>query len=243
MSFPHGFHLEHPRIGKMDEHSHSMDDNVFLHVANVIYLCSYSVRDILWLRALTVLAMLLAGACYWTCSQYGALGWQGAFLAINIFQIGLLVYERRPVKLSDVEQRLHDGPLHTLTARQVQRFNHAAEWQTIGFGEVLLEEDKPLEHLILVLSGHAKVVTQEREIALIESGQFAGEMSFLTGGNTTASVVALDTILYARWPKSYIEDLMQREQELSTALQAALGTDLVRKLVRDRNKLLQAADE
>lgn len=206
-----------------------------LHLANILYLASYSVRDILWLRILTVAAMLSLGCCYWSCNEMSALSWQGIFLLINLVQIGLLVYERRPVQLTDTQKKLHDGPLHTLTPRQVQRFTAKAEWATFHAGDSMLVEGSHLEFLILLLSGRAKVFADGKEIAAIEEGQFAGEMSFLTGGKTSAEVVADGAVLVAMWPERYVTDLMQRDHELGTALQAALGTDLVKKLLLSRN--------
>ena len=41
----------------------------WIHVANVLYLASYSVRDILWLRILTVVAALCLLPYYFTCSN------------------------------------------------------------------------------------------------------------------------------------------------------------------------------
>ncbi len=74
-------------------------------------------------------------------------------------------------------------------------------------------------------------------IARLEAGHFAGEMSFLTGGNTTAAVVAKDTLLVAKWPREYVNDLMQRDREFGNALQSALSNDLVRKILKGREKL------
>lgn len=210
-------------------------DGPLLHIANVLYLASYSVRDILWLRILTVIAMLCLGGCYVQCGEMTALMWQSAFLTINLAQIGLLLYERRPVQLTEVQKQLIEGPLQALTPRQVQRFSDKAHWQTFPSGGTLLEEDTKLESLILILSGKAKVTHEGKEIATIETGQFAGEMSFLTGGNTTAKVVAIGAVLCAMWPEDYVTELMQRDRDLGTALQAALGTDLVKKLLRSRS--------
>jgi hypothetical protein len=209
-------------------------DGPLLHFANILYLASYSVRDILWLRLLTVAAMLCLGWCYWTSGNFSPFAWQSVFLAINVFQIWLLILERRPVKLTPVQKKLHEGPLRTLTARQVVRFTDKAQWSTIAPGQTLLAEDIRLENLILLLSGSAIVKAKGKQIARIGEGHFAGEMSFLTGGNTSAEVIADSPSLIAKWPEQYITELMQRDRELGSALQAALGTDLVRKLIKSR---------
>ena len=213
-------------------------DGPLLHIANILYLASYSVRDILWLRVLTVIAMLCLGWCYLSCTPPAmtAVWWQTAFLSINLFQIGILLYERRPVQLTEAQKEMHAGPLHTLTPRQLQRFTQKAEWCTIPAGEQLLAENKRLEHLILILSGEASVVAKGKPIAKLAGGQFAGEMSFLTGGNTTAQVVADEPVLVAKWSERYVSEIMRRDTELGTALQAALGVDLVKKLVNSRQQ-------
>lgn len=211
-------------------------DSPLLHVANILYLASYSVRDILWLRALTVLAMLCLSWCYWECAAYNALWWQAAFLTINIAQICVLVHERRPVQLTPDQKRLHAGPLKTLTPRQVQKFAGEAEWKAIEAEQRLLSENSDLDYLILILSGKARIVAKGEEIATIDEGQFAGEMSFLTGDKTSADVIAEGPVLYARWPEEYVTELIRKDQDLGTALQAALGMDLVKKLLRTRDK-------
>lgn len=217
-------------------HDELMHTSPFLHIANILYLASYSVRDILWLRVLTVAAMISIGWCYLCHGETGAVYWQSAFLAINLVQIGILLMERRPVKLTEDQQKMHNGPLRNLSPRQVQRFTSKAEWSTVRAGEVLLEEDSQLESLILVLSGRAKVIADGKYIADLGEGQFAGEMSFLTGGTTTAQVVADSTVLVAKWSEKYVTDLMQKDQDLGQALQASLGSDVVRKLIKSREK-------
>ena len=208
----------------------------FLHLANVLYVASYSVRDILWLRVLTVVALLCLSVCYVACGWWSALAWQMVFLAINVVQIGFLIRERRPVQLSETQRRLLDGPLQTLTPRQVQRFSNQAVWSSLVSGETLIEENVRPDNLVLLLSGNARVIAQGRDIASLDEGQFAGEMSFLTGGNTSARVVADGAVLIASWPESYVTDLMRRDLQLGTALQTALGLDLVKKLLKSRDE-------
>lgn len=209
-------------------------DSPLLHIANILYLASYSVRDMLWLRCLTVLAMLCLSYCYIACDAWQAVYWQLAFLAINIVQIVFLLLERRPVKLTPVQQQLIDGPLLSLSPRQVQRFAEKAVWRDYQQGERILEENTRLNHLVLIFTGEATVTASGREIARLNDGQFAGEMSFLTGGNSTAEVTAVGEVQCAQWSREYVTDMLARDRELGTAIQAALGTDLVKKLLRTR---------
>src|SRR5262245_51875725 len=71
---------------------------VLINAANVLYLASYVVRDILWLRALTMVAGLALVFYYalLPAPLVVAIAWNAVFLAINAWQIRLLLLERRP---------------------------------------------------------------------------------------------------------------------------------------------------
>lgn len=77
-----------------------------IHVANVVYLASFLVRDILWLRSLTCLGLVF-GLLFFTCRTeplYGPAVWHVAFLVINVVQIRRLVLERRALILTENER-------------------------------------------------------------------------------------------------------------------------------------------
>jgi hypothetical protein len=73
--------------------------HVLIHVANVIYLASYLVKDILWLRLLAVVAgsVLLAVYALLPHPLWGAFAWNVVFLLVNLKQIRMLLLERRAV--------------------------------------------------------------------------------------------------------------------------------------------------
>ena len=75
--------------------------------ANLLYLASYSVRDILWLRALTIVAAGLLIPYYYLqpAPLWIAIGWNLLFTAINLYWITRLLLQRRPVQLSSDEQQ------------------------------------------------------------------------------------------------------------------------------------------
>lgn len=63
--------------------------DALVSVANVFYLMSYSVRDILWLRILTVVGGTLLLPYYYLQTEplWAPFGWNLVFLAINVFWI------------------------------------------------------------------------------------------------------------------------------------------------------------
>jgi hypothetical protein len=68
----------------------------WITVANLLYLVSYSIQDIWWLRAVTVVAALLLIPYYamQPVPLVAAIGWNVLFIAINAYWIVRLVRER-----------------------------------------------------------------------------------------------------------------------------------------------------
>ncbi len=209
-----------------------MGVDVLVHVANVLYLFSYLVRDILWLRMLTVVAILCLMPYFFfqPTPLWAPIGWNVVFTAINGFQIYLLLLERRPVKLSEAEQRLYQLVFRSLTPREMLKLISLAEWKTARAGEVLCEEGVDVDSMLLLHDGRARVLAGGAEVAALGAGQFVGEMSFLTGKKTSARVVAADEVHYVAWPRDALKEFLGRNVDLNAALQMILGIDLVEKL-------------
>src|SRR5439155_14745174 len=95
---------------------------IWFHLANILYVVSYLVTDILWLRALAVLGGL--SSLTWTLTtptpSATFIGWTLVYNTINIVQIARLWRERRPVRLTAEAQVLYAAAFGTLTPRQSQ---------------------------------------------------------------------------------------------------------------------------
>jgi CRP-like cAMP-binding protein len=89
--------------------------------------------------------------------------------------------------------------------------------------------------MLVLASGHAAVKARGREIATLGSGQFAGEMSFLTGAKTTAAVEAVEPVRFVSWATADLEHFLGQHPEARAALQLVIGRDLASKL-SDRGK-------
>lgn len=90
---------------------------LLLHVANILYLAAFMVRDILWLRILTVVAAFCLITYFYMRPEplMPPIYWNLAFTALNVFWIARLLLERRPVNLSPEEQRLCELVFRTMT--------------------------------------------------------------------------------------------------------------------------------
>ncbi len=204
----------------------------FVHSANVLFLISYSVRDILWLRCLTVLACfaLIPFNYFQPEPLIAPIIWLSVFICLNIVQVGILVYERRPIHFTEDENRLFQMVFRTLTPVEFLKLLKVAHWMEAKPSEQLTREGDALENLMVIFSGRVSVEADGKLVAEISDGQFIGEMSFLTGEHASATVIALEATRYVAWLKKDLRLFIERNPDVRPSLQALIGTDLVKKL-------------
>ena len=203
-----------------------------VHLANALFLLSYFVRDILWLRVFAVVAScaLLVSSTLAHPVTWSALTWNVVFASLNVWQIKRLLMERRPVALDEEQMALHQQTFRTLLPRAFLRLLGTGKFHDAAPGQQLIAQGEALESLLVLARGEVSVRVDGREVARLAQGQLVGEMSFLTGRPTTASVVAVTPSRYVRLPKAGLTKLFDREPDIRVAMQMVIGHDLVAKV-------------
>src|SRR4030095_7147705 len=122
------------------KHIIMMNANAIVHVANILYLLSYTVKDMLWLRCLTVVAALCLLPYYYVqpVPLTAAIYWNLLFIGINLIQIVILLRERRPVKLTEDQQRLYQLAFHSITTREFLKLPELARWEEAADAHISL---------------------------------------------------------------------------------------------------------
>jgi CRP-like cAMP-binding protein len=203
-----------------------------IHVANVLYLLSYLVKDILWLRLLSIVGGSLLMVTYLASVPplLVPLAWGAVFAAINAYQIYLLILERRPVRLKEDEQHLYQLVFRSLTPREFVKLLALARWETARADERLVERGRQLDRMMVIVSGAAAVQLDGTALTQLGAGKFIGEMSYITGEHPSADVVATEDTRLVSWPKDELKRFLAHNQPLRAAMQLVIGTDLVAKL-------------
>ncbi len=204
-----------------------------IHVANIAYLFSYLVRDILWLRVLTLLGggLLLAFYVLQPMPLWAALAWNVLFLAINIWQAQVLLLERRPVRPEPRALRLYQAAFRSLTPREFSKLLAIARWEEVTAGGRIVEKGEDLHRMMVIAEGTARVeVGAGRAPIDLKPGQFVGEMSYLTGERPNADVVANEPVCLLSWTREGLTAALARDADLRAAVQMCIGADLAVKL-------------
>ena len=88
------------------------------HLAFGLIAFSFLVKDIFWLRILSIAASLFSVFYNYVIPaepMWLAINWNFVFIAVNIYHIGVILYEKREVKMDDKNQELYDTLFKEMT--------------------------------------------------------------------------------------------------------------------------------
>ena len=99
------------------------------HLAFGLIAFSFLVKDIFWLRILSIAASLFSVFYNYVIPaepMWLAINWNFVFIAVNIYHIGVILYEKREVKMDDKNQELYDTLFKEMTPVEYLKISRAA---------------------------------------------------------------------------------------------------------------------
>src|ERR1700747_2324332 len=119
---------------------------VLINLSNIVFLVAYSVRDVLKLRILAIVGEALTLPYYYFQDEklWPPIFWGGAFIIVNAVRIVSIALERRPVVLSDKEEKLYHVAFSSIDKREFLRLVSLVRWVDCSPGEVLLEKGQQI---------------------------------------------------------------------------------------------------
>ena len=218
--------------------------DVLGHVTYLLIALSFVVRDMLWLRILSIIASLFSISFnYWAPAEplWLIIFWNGVFIGINGVRIALLVRERLACDFDELETELLETVFRGMERVPFMKLIRIGEWQMLESGTTLATQGEELDSLVLIYSGVARIEVDGRRVSTVDDGDFIGEMSFTTSGPASATVVTDTETRVVRWPRSSLRLLLARNPALALAIQGVLGSDMARKL-SERNVQTRSGD-
>ena len=209
------------------------------HLAFGLIAFSFLVKDILYLRLVSVLASLFSVFYNYTIPiepMWLAINWNIVFIVVNIYHIAVLIYEKRPVQMSPKYKELYETMFKDMTPVEFLKITKIADWIHFKRGEVITQQKHTVDTLNLIYNGTVDVAVDGVKVAELKDGQFVGEMSFLTEKPATATcVVKHDTELLV-WPQKEFKDLLKRNPSLYFTIQSLLSAQVSSALVNISKK-------
>lgn len=200
---------------------------VWITAANVLYLISYSVRDILWLRILSVVAALLLIPYYELQPRplTDAIRWNEVFIAINVYWIVRLSIERRPVHLTADEARLKAISFPSLTDQEAKKLFTMGAWDDVAPGVSLVQHDNQAQRFSVILRGSADVVHHGTKISELGQGQFVGTID-LNADDLSLDVLVRRNVRAMCWARDILRRFLSKRPDVDLALERSVGLEV-----------------
>ncbi|MCS6988300.1 MAG: popeye domain-containing protein [Chloroherpetonaceae bacterium] len=216
----------------------------FGHFAFALIALSYLVKEIFYLRVLSICACV-AGISYnyfappqplWT-----PIFWNGAFIAVNAVQLYVIWRERRGIEFSEEEKEIYQMIFKSFSPLEFAKLMRLAKWLSVEEGATLITERKETKFVHLIYNGEVSVSIGGKEVARLKDGAFVGEMSFITGNLPSATVKTTKPTRLVAWSKDELRELLRRNPAMESTVHAALSADLSRKLAPSASSLANSA--
>ena len=199
------------------------------HLAFGLIAFSFLVKDIMYLRVLSIFASLFSVFYNFAIPDtpmWLAINWNLVFVTVNVYHIAVLIYEKRPVKMKPKDRELYETLFKDLSPVEYLKISKAAKWKRFKSGQKVIVESKPVKDLILIYNGTVDVVVDKKKVAELKDGQFVGEMSFLTGKDATATCIVKHDTECLVWKQPEFKSLLQRNPSLYYTIQSLLSSQI-----------------
>jgi len=209
------------------------------HLAFGLIAFSFLVKDIMYLRLLSIAASLFSVFYNYTIPDnpmWLAVNWNFVFIVVNLYHIGVILYEKRAVKMDDKNEELYQTLFKDMTPVEYLKISRVAEWVTLKPGQRITTQGMPVPDLYLIYNGTVDVIVDGEGIANLKDGEFVGEMSFLTEKVATATCKVKYETQCLVWKQREFKELLKRNPSLYFTIQSVLSAQVSDKLVSSSKK-------
>ena len=144
----------------MDLLDYVTDETVIFFIANTLYVISYALTNMLWLRSLAVIAAASTFPYFYFQPEplWSALFWQSCFLAVNLINLIILLYSMRPPRFDSMEDLAYEIKFSDLKKHEAAPIFRHAKRLSLADGETLLSEGQHNDTLFLILAAAATLI-------------------------------------------------------------------------------------
>lgn len=205
---------------------------------------SYAMRDIKWLRILTIVACLVDLFVYYYIRpgqpMWVQLVMSVLFITINSYQLYVLWRDQAMHTFDGEQGWLYKHVFSLLTPGEFKRLHMLGSWQTLVPAEQLLHKGTAVNEVYFVVSGQLNALWDTNVLNIVHPGGLVGEVSYLTGMRASSDVVAqLESRLFML-RHDVLHNLKHKYPELHIKLNYIFARELADKLVDTNQHMVSA---
>lgn len=208
------------------------------HLSFIAVAASLLIRDILWLRAVSILASILAIIFNYFVEAgpiWLVIGWSMVFIAINAFNIFVLLREKQGVRFTPEEQEMYDTVFQGFSPVEFMKLLRIGQWTEIDAEQTMIEQGQKVEQIQFIYNGQAEVLSNGKQVSTVKDGTFVGEMELAEDIPAVATVKTTTSMRLLTWPAGEIRQLLIRNPSMNSTIQSIFSADLMQKLKRQAN--------
>jgi CRP-like cAMP-binding protein len=214
---------------------------LFLLLGNLSYalnLGAFLMRKVVYLRCLALSSSVCAVIyylLYFDNPLWLNVFWKSVMIAINSGQLLLIWIEARRIGFANPEEELlYNKRFSNLSISDFKKIISVGEHFQADPPEILISEGQPVEWLLLITKGCVSVKLGDKVIAYCRSGNFIGEMSFITESAATATIQVEEPLSAIRWNKNQLKAILKATPEIENNMHFFFNAELVNKLSRTK---------
>lgn len=207
------------------------------HIYNILYVVGSGFKDIVWLRGTLTLAAALEIIYYWNILNdplWHEILWSAVLIIVNLTWISRLLYSKATLNLEPLELELLQLTFKKLNPINFKKLLQISARQTHESDVTLIEENTNINDLMILVRGVARVEKNGKTEAYLRAGSFIGEISYVTGQPTTATVITDGEVELLSWDKEKLGKFLKKNEKIAQQLDQALHTDTIQKLIADK---------
>jgi hypothetical protein len=209
-----------------------VEPQYFLHIANIVLVIAYSVKDILWLRIFALSASLIGLPYYYFQTEvlWEPMAWSAVFITINGYHVCRLWLERRPVELTPDEAKLYGLTFFPLARRRFLDLVRLGHWVDLQPGDVLIRPGHAIDEVAMPLTESIDVKVEQRVLGRFAPGAIVGASVFFDARPARFEALAGESCRVLLVPVAAIKRQAKRDEQLARTLERIAREDLARKL-------------
>ena len=207
--------------------------SLLLNIGYCLNLIALGFREILWIRILLTLGYFLRFITQSYVEQdLNFSVWMIIFVIINLVQIVVIINERRKRYIEPKIFDIYESVFSSLSTFEFLTFWKMGAIRNVQNGKAIIEKDKKLNSIILLINGKVSVRSSGKLIAYLPRGSFIGEISYITKEGASADVISEGDATYIEWNNKQLKNIQLNKKIFWTKIQNILLNDLIIKLKR-----------
>ncbi|MBO9999912.1 MAG: hypothetical protein J7641_13080 [Cyanobacteria bacterium SID2] len=202
-----------------------------VNLSSILTLISFTVRSMLVLRILAICAQLtfipycfLQPTPLWT-----PIAWNLLFMGVNIFNLIVLLLEKRSIVFNPDEQKLYDLAFKTLSPGEFIKLMTIGEFRDGVAGEKPIAMGEPISYISILIDGKAAVTANGEKLLDLNEGKLIGLESVLAGEPAQFCEMTLDTpSRYIRWSVVQLQQFLNKRPDVREKFSHIVSQDLVK---------------